>query len=123
MGTKSVKAKSDKTSAPKMARPRSGIDRDQIAQRAYERYLARGGAHGNDLEDWLMAERGTRKMLVSDNGTELTSTAILRLPTITRSPGIQRPGASGGRDPPVLWLGARPALRGSGLAELHAPLV
>jgi hypothetical protein len=44
--------------------------------------------------DWLMAERGTRKMLVSDNGTELTSTAILRLPTITRSFGIQRPGCA-----------------------------
>jgi putative transposase len=38
--------------------------------------------------DWLMAERGKPKMLVSDNGTELTSTAILCLPTITRSPGI-----------------------------------
>jgi ribosomal protein L7/L12 len=29
---------------------------DQIAARAYERYLARGGAHGHDVEDWLAAE-------------------------------------------------------------------
>ena len=27
------------------------------ARRAYELYLARGGAHGHDVEDWLQAER------------------------------------------------------------------
>jgi hypothetical protein len=35
----------------------------RIAQRAYELYLARGGAHGSDWDDWLAAERelaGTR---------------------------------------------------------------
>ena len=31
--------------------------RDRIAQRAYELYLARGGGHGSDWEDWLAAER------------------------------------------------------------------
>ncbi len=31
--------------------------REQIAQRAYELWLARGCAHGNDLGDWLEAER------------------------------------------------------------------
>jgi hypothetical protein len=35
----------------------AGFDRDRIAQRAYELYLARGGADGQDLEDWLVAER------------------------------------------------------------------
>lgn len=30
---------------------------NRIAQRAYELYLARGGAHGSDWEDWLAAER------------------------------------------------------------------
>jgi hypothetical protein len=29
----------------------------RIAARAYELYLARGCAHGHDLEDWLAAER------------------------------------------------------------------
>jgi hypothetical protein len=29
----------------------------QIAQRAYERHVARGYRHGHDLEDWLDAER------------------------------------------------------------------
>ena len=32
-------------------------DREQLSQRAYERYLARGGEHGQDLDDWLAAER------------------------------------------------------------------
>ena len=26
------------------------------AQRAYEKFLARGGEHGHDLDDWLQAE-------------------------------------------------------------------
>jgi hypothetical protein len=28
-----------------------------ISQRAYERYLQRGGSYGNPVEDWLQAER------------------------------------------------------------------
>jgi hypothetical protein len=32
-------------------------DRDRIAMRAYELYLARGGADGGDFDDWLAAER------------------------------------------------------------------
>lgn len=30
---------------------------DRIAARAYELYLARGGGHGQDWDDWLEAER------------------------------------------------------------------
>ena len=30
---------------------------EEIQQRAYEIYLARGGGDGNALEDWLQAER------------------------------------------------------------------
>ena len=33
------------------------VDRDRIAQRAYELYLQRGGDHGQDQEDWYAAER------------------------------------------------------------------
>lgn len=29
---------------------------DRIRQRAYELYLERGGADGNELDDWLRAE-------------------------------------------------------------------
>ena len=34
-----------------------GNARDRIALRAYELYLARGGSHGGDFDDWLAAER------------------------------------------------------------------
>jgi Protein of unknown function (DUF2934) len=30
---------------------------DDIAQKAYERYLKRGGADGSDFDDWIEAER------------------------------------------------------------------
>ena len=33
------------------------LDRSQIAQRAYELYLARGGSDGQAMDDWLTAER------------------------------------------------------------------
>lgn len=33
------------------------LDRDRVAQRAYELYLARGCQEGQDLDDWLCAER------------------------------------------------------------------
>lgn len=33
---------------------------DEIARRAYERYRARGGAHGHDQDDWYEAEREVR---------------------------------------------------------------
>ena len=34
----------------------------RIQQRAYELYLARGGAPGGELDDWLAAEREVRAM-------------------------------------------------------------
>lgn len=33
---------------------------DEIRERAYHRYLQRGGGHGMDFEDWLEAERELR---------------------------------------------------------------
>jgi hypothetical protein len=33
---------------------------EEIAQAAYQRYLERGGGHGNDFEDWFEAERTLR---------------------------------------------------------------
>ncbi len=37
------------------------IDRERVARRAYELYLARGGGHGLAMEDWLAAERELRQ--------------------------------------------------------------
>ena len=33
------------------------IDRERVARRAYELYLARGCGEGQELDDWLCAER------------------------------------------------------------------
>ena len=33
---------------------------EQIAKRAYEIFLARGGAHGRHVDDWTQAERELR---------------------------------------------------------------
>ena len=52
------------TRAPEASAPQSvgdttagAPDRDRIAMRAYELYLARGGTGGYELDDWLTAER------------------------------------------------------------------
>jgi hypothetical protein len=33
------------------------LDRERVAQRAYELYLSRGGRDGQDQDDWLVAEQ------------------------------------------------------------------
>jgi len=38
---------------------------DEIAERAFEIYLARGGEPGHEAEDWLQAERELRERSVS----------------------------------------------------------
>ncbi len=54
--------KSNQSSTPEV--PRSEGDPvqnapspDQIEQRAYEIHIERGSGHGQDLDDWLQAER------------------------------------------------------------------
>jgi len=42
------------------------IDRERVARRAYELYLARGGGDGLAMQDWLAAERELR--LSGDTG-------------------------------------------------------
>jgi len=65
-GRKTVKG--EKTSAPKAVKAGAGNttmsasaakslpSREEIAKRAFELYLARGGEHGHDAEDWAQAE-------------------------------------------------------------------
>jgi hypothetical protein len=36
------------------------ITREMIERKAYELFLARGGEHGGDVNDWLEAERQLR---------------------------------------------------------------
>jgi hypothetical protein len=47
------------TPAPRTRRARVP-DHDQIAARAYQLFVQRGGEHGHHLEDWLVAERELR---------------------------------------------------------------
>jgi hypothetical protein len=37
------------------------VTADDIARRAYDRYLARGCQDGHDLEDWFQAEQEVRR--------------------------------------------------------------
>lgn len=39
----------------------------RISLRAYELFLARGGHHGRDLDDWLEAEREVRQEVRQDD--------------------------------------------------------
>ena len=55
--------KSGQSPAKRTAKPRPAAtfapapSHDDIANRAYELFLQRGGQHGQDFEDWLTAER------------------------------------------------------------------
>jgi hypothetical protein len=76
MATKRVTTGGKKTTAPKRVRTASKIPADaviepaetqdhsmmrvpfeEVAQRAYELFQARGMSHGRDVDDWLAAER------------------------------------------------------------------
>jgi hypothetical protein len=35
----------------------ASLNYDEVAKRAYELFLQRGGGHGRDWDDWLSAER------------------------------------------------------------------
>ena len=47
--------RSDKN--PGVVAANGGAITDRVALRAYELFLARGGEHGRDIDDWLEAER------------------------------------------------------------------
>jgi DUF2934 family protein len=49
--------KTEDGSTVELASPPGHSDRDRVAVRAYELYEARGRAEGQELDDWLSAER------------------------------------------------------------------
>ena len=57
---RAVKSKAKGVSKTGSGDPAPGLTREQIAKRAYEIHLLRGGAHGHDLDDWLQAENELR---------------------------------------------------------------
>jgi hypothetical protein len=55
------KLKSSSTTTKKYHSAKSAPTHEEIALRAYEIYLERGGAPGDALEDWTRAERELRE--------------------------------------------------------------
>jgi len=58
-GTLRVSRDSGPAAAPSAAVALPG--REEVARKAYEIFLSRGGVHGRDVEDWLAAERDLRR--------------------------------------------------------------
>ena len=65
---KSAKRRTDQTVTRTASRPPTAppsgpaqVTEDDIARRAYDRYLARGCEDGHDLEDWFYAEQEVRR--------------------------------------------------------------
>jgi Protein of unknown function (DUF2934) len=54
----SVASAADRAPEPASAIP--SVTESDIARRAHELYLAGGGEHGHDIDDWLRAERELR---------------------------------------------------------------
>jgi hypothetical protein len=52
---RAAKSKARDVSKTGSSDPPPGLSREQIARRAYEIHLLRGGAHGHDIDDWLQA--------------------------------------------------------------------
>ena len=68
---KTVRQKTDRRKSTLAASPaataneQSGVATDAIARRAFEFYCARGGGHGQDLDDWLQAELELTKVKIT----------------------------------------------------------
>jgi Protein of unknown function (DUF2934) len=58
MNRKTIKPKKTEQykSVPTIKTPALPPNPDEIRQRAHEIFIARGGGHGQDLDDWLKAE-------------------------------------------------------------------
>jgi hypothetical protein len=46
-----------KSKAKAASPPPAPVDQEAVTMLAYEFYVRRGGEHGHDIEDWLMAEQ------------------------------------------------------------------
>jgi hypothetical protein len=55
-----------------------GVDKDAVVRLAYEFYVRRGGEHGHDVEDWLMAEQILLEQKKRSGSTRRASDATRR---------------------------------------------
>jgi pimeloyl-CoA synthetase len=58
---------------------------DEIQKRAHELYLKRGGEHGQDIEDWLLAEGELRQEHVKQSAPIKAKTIGVEQPENSRS--------------------------------------
>ena len=73
-------AKTRESSSPTIVKPRVASNpptQEEIALRAYQIYLERGGVPGNEFEDWMEAER----QLAGENGKATENGKLRRKPT------------------------------------------
>ena len=49
--------RSTTTPSEPMPATASTVSLDDVARRAYDRFVSRSGEHGHDVDDWLSAER------------------------------------------------------------------
>jgi hypothetical protein len=54
------------------------VDKDVVVRLAYELYVRRGGEHGHDVEDWLMAEQILLEQKKRSGSTRRASDATRR---------------------------------------------
>jgi len=74
-----MRAKKDSSmkAVTQVGRSRGPVTEEQIRQRAYEIFLARGAAPGQDIEDWLRAERELQASQSDrDHASRRSATAI-----------------------------------------------
>ena len=65
-----AKANSGVRAAQADAIPANPVDHAEIERRAYEIFLSRGGADGQDVDDWLSAERELSQSRASANDAQ-----------------------------------------------------
>ena len=78
-------AKTRESSSPTMEKPRvaNQLTQEEVELRAYHIYLERGGIPGNELEDWIAAERQLvdENSKVDHNGKAMENGKPRRKPT------------------------------------------
>lgn len=74
----------------------SDTSHDEVRRRAYERYMARGGEGGSDMDDWLAAEREVRGARAGGAGMADRPEALADMPGSSGT----GPTTSGGRGVP-----------------------
>jgi ribosomal protein L7/L12 len=83
------------------------ITPDEIAVRAYERFVARGGEHGHDVEDWLAAAEDVRRsrqrydVELLDPGTRVIE--LVRVVRDVTGVNLRDIGVIVDRPPGTLW--------------------